>query len=152
MTRRWIALAAAGSCLAAPGAFAETCPGTAGGPRLEILVENVRTGEGQLTASIYPGDRGQFLVKNGALKVWHEPAREGVTRMCYLLPGPGTYALAVYDDANGNGRWDHRLGAAIEGIGFSNNPFLLFSKPAYDKVKFEAGAAGVTLHVRLHYP
>lgn len=152
MTLPRIATAAAGLCLAAPLAAAETCPGTPGGPRLEVSIENVRSSDGQIAASIYPGDRSQFLIKDGALKVWREPARAGVTHMCYLLKAPGTYALAVYHDANSNGRWDHKLGSPIEGIGFSNNPFLLFSKPSYDKVKFQAGAGVTTLHVRLHYP
>jgi uncharacterized protein (DUF2141 family) len=73
--------------------------------------------------------------------------------MCIWLPhGPGTYAFAVYHDANSNGKWDHALLHAIEGFGFSNNPRTLFSAPTYDEVKFRAGPGETTLHVRLRYP
>jgi uncharacterized protein (DUF2141 family) len=72
--------------------------------------------------------------------------------MCIWLRGPGTYAFAVYHDANSNGKWDHKLLGGIEGFGFSNNPRTLLSAPSYDQVKFQAGPGETTLHLRLRYP
>ncbi|HEY2481760.1 MAG TPA: DUF2141 domain-containing protein [Caulobacteraceae bacterium] len=120
--------------------------------KLEIEVEGVSSNRGQMTGSLYPGDRSQFLLKDGALKVWRVPAQRPVTHMCIWLPGPGTYAFAVYHDENSNGKWDHNLLGRIEGFGFSNNPRTLFSPPSYDQVKFEARGSETTLHVRLRYP
>jgi uncharacterized protein (DUF2141 family) len=105
-----------------------------------------------MTGSLYPGDKSQFLIKNGALKVWRVPATAPVTRMCIWLRGPGTYAFAVYHDANSNGKWDHNLLSHIEGFGFSRNPRTLFSAPTYEQVKFDTTGAETTLHVRLRYP
>jgi uncharacterized protein (DUF2141 family) len=134
-------------------AHADACEGTPTGARLEVLVEGVQSNDGKMTGSIYPGDAAQFLKKNGALKVWRVPAQAPVTRMCiWLKNGPGTYAFAVYHDANNNGRFDHNLLTGIEGFGFSNNPRTMFSAPPYDKVKFKAGEGVTTLHVRLRYP
>lgn len=134
-------------------AQAEACEGTPTAARLEILIEGVHSNAGQMTGSIYPGDPSQFLIKDGALKVWRVPAQAPVTTMCiWLKNGPGVYAFAVYHDANSNGRWDHNLLRGIEGFGFSNNPHTLFSSPSFDQVKFKADAGVTTLHVRLRYP
>jgi uncharacterized protein (DUF2141 family) len=132
---------------------AQTCYGEPAANRLDIEVEGVRSAKGLMTASLYPGEPTQFLIKNGAVKVWSVPATRPVTHMCIWLKwGPGTYAFAVYHDANSNGKWDHNLLGRIEGFGFSNNPYTLFSAPPFDRVKFEARGAVTTLHVRLRYP
>jgi uncharacterized protein (DUF2141 family) len=132
---------------------AETCENSPSAAKLEIVIEGVKSSRGQMAGSLYPGDPSQFLVKNGALKVWRVPASAPQTHMCIWLPnGPGTYAFAVYHDENSNGKWDHNLLRKIEGFGFSNNPATLFSAPAYSQVKFEAHGSSTTLHVRLRYP
>jgi len=147
------------ACLAATtlalcgAAHADACEGVPTTARLDVLIEGVRSNAGQMAGSIYPGDRTQFLKKDGALKVWRVPAEAPVTRMCiWLKNGPGVYAFAVYHDANSNGRFDHNLFKGIEGFGFSNNPQTMFSAPGYDQVKFKAAAGVTTLHVRLRYP
>lgn len=150
-----LAAAAATSLLALLPALAraDSCQGTPGTAKLDIFIDGVQSAKGQITSSLYGGDKSQFLVKNGALKVWSTPATPPTTRMCiWLKNGPGTYALGVYHDANSNGRWDHSLIGGIEGFGFSNNPHVMFSAPKFEQSKFEAKAGVTTLHVRLRYP
>ena len=145
----WAALFAVSTPLLSQAA---TCQNPPTGTRLEISVEGVRSNRGQMTGTLYPGDKSQFLVKDGALKVWRVPTQSPVTHMCIWLPGPGTYAFAVYHDENSNGKWDHNLLKKIEGFGFSNNPHTTFSAPSYSQAKFEARGSMTTLHVRLRYP
>jgi uncharacterized protein (DUF2141 family) len=152
LTRAAIASAVPLLALAPSLAMAAPCQGVPTATRLTILVDNVNTARGLMTGSLYPGEASQFLIKNGALKVWSVPATAPQTRMCIWLRGPGTYAFAVYHDANSNGKWDHKLLSGIEGFGFSNNPRTLLSAPTYDQVKFEAGPGETTLHLRLRYP
>jgi uncharacterized protein (DUF2141 family) len=150
-----LAAAAAASLLALCPALAraDSCQGTPGTAKLDLFIDGVRSAKGQVTSSLYGGDKSQFLVKNGALKVWSTPATPPTTHMCiWLKNGPGTYALAAYHDANSNGKWDHNLLGGIEGFGFSNNPHVLFSAPSFDESKFEAKAGVTTLHLRLRYP
>jgi len=151
ITRRTAALAALLFCGLGPASTvqAQDCEGTPGGAKLIIQVDGVRSTKGEMTASLYPGDKSQFLVANGALKVWRTSAQTPTTRMCIWLKGPGTYAVAVYHDANSNQKWDHSLVGYFEDFGFSNNPTVLFSQPPYDKVKFQAHAGETTIHVRL---
>jgi uncharacterized protein (DUF2141 family) len=150
-----LATAAAASfvALSANAAHAESCQGQPTAAKLEVVIDGVRSNKGQITGSLYPGDKTQFLIKNGALKVWSVPAESPATHMCiWLKNGPGFYAFAVYHDANSNGKWDHSLLTGIEGFGFSRNPSVLFSAPSYESARFEAKGPVTTLHVRLRYP
>jgi uncharacterized protein (DUF2141 family) len=66
-------------------------------------------------------------------------------------PAPGSYALAVIHDENGNGRLDTVLVIPKEGFGFSRNPQIGFGPPSFDKVQFAAGGGASTQVVRLRY-
>jgi uncharacterized protein (DUF2141 family) len=152
LTHASAAVCAASISLAFPALALAACQGAPTGAKLEISIDNAHSSRGLMTGSLYPGDPSQFLVKNGALKVWSVPASAPQTRMCIWLHGPGTYAFAVYHDENSNGKWDHSVLGRIEGFGFSNNPRTLFSAPTYNQVKFQAVGAVTILHVRLRYP
>ena len=133
-------------------ANAQDCEGTPGVARLYVVVDGVRSARGLMTASLYPGDKSQFLIRNGALKVWSVPAQAPTSSLCIWLRGPGTYAVAVYRDANANHRLDRGMFGPTEAYGFSNNPRILFSPPSFDAVKFQAKEGDTTIHVRLRYP
>ena len=55
---------------------------------------------------------------------------------------PGTYALSLIHDENGNGKLDTTLAIPREGFGFSRNPRIAFGPP-----KFAAAAFALTGHV-----
>ena len=63
---------------------------------------------------------------------------------------PGTYAIALFHDANGNGRLDTRFGIPVEGFGFSNNPRLRFGPPGFDaaRIVVRDGASSATVNLR----
>jgi len=141
----------AGLLAAAPAAAQNGCEGAPSNARLRVIVEGVHSDKGLMTATLYPDDASKFLKKGGALVVWRNPASAPVTAMCVWLPGPGSYAVAVYHDANSNMKWDHAMLGEIEGFGFSNNPRIFFSAPSLGAVRFQAPAGDTTLHVRLSY-
>ena len=135
----------------ASNATAQECENAPTGTRLNIVIDDVRSAKGQISASIYPDIPAVFLQKNGAIKVWYEPPKTPSTEMCIWIPGPGTYAVVAYQDINRNRQWDHNFLKGVEPIGFSNNPFLSFAKPSFDSVKFHVKAAETTIHIRLHH-
>ena len=141
-------LVALGLASAAAGQECENAPT---GTRLHIVIDNARKPQGEMSASLYPGDPSQFLIKNGALKVWYAPARAPSTVMCIWIPGPGTYAVAVYQDLNGNHRWDHNFFKGIEPFGFSNDPSIGFSQPSFGSTKFHVKADETTIHIKLNH-
>ena len=134
---------------AGAGARAEECQGAPGAAKISIVVEGVRSDKGLMTASLYPGDKSQFLIKNGAVKVWSVPAQAPVTRLC-IWRSPGTYALAVYHDVASVHRFTVGMFGPTQDYGFSNNPRILFSKPSFESVRFQAKAGETILHIRLN--
>ena len=128
----------------------EECEGAPSANKLSIIVEGVRSDHGQMTASLYPDDKTKFLAKGGSLKVWRVPAESPVTNMCIWLKAPGTYGVAIYHDANANGRLDLGMLGPSEDYGFSRNPRIMFSKPSLAAVRFPTAGAETTLHIRLN--
>ena len=62
---------------------------------------------------------------------------------------PGTYAVLVMHDENGNGKLDSNiLGIPKEGYGFSNNPNVM-RKPYFDEAKFDVTAADKTIEIEI---
>lgn len=54
---------------------------------------------------------------------------------------PGSYALSVIHDANGNGRLDTFLAIPREGFGFSRNPKIRMGPPRFDETRFDVSGA-----------
>jgi uncharacterized protein (DUF2141 family) len=64
---------------------------------------------------------------------------------------PGTYAVALFHDENGDGKLDTNvLGLPREGVGVSNNKFRSFGPPTWNDAKF-ALKGDLVLDVTLHY-
>lgn len=62
---------------------------------------------------------------------------------------PGSYAVMITHDENGNGKLDSNLiGMPTEGYGFSNNPRVM-RKPTWDEARFEVSDAGAAINVDL---
>lgn len=51
-------------------------------------------------------------------------------------PGPGTYAVALVHDENGNNKMDMRLFLPREGFGFSRNPAIGMGPPKFKSASF----------------
>lgn len=139
----------------APGAMAQPqeCTGPASPYRLYVTVERVRSAQGLIAVTLYADDSRKFLAKRGSLYVGRVPANAPVTRMCIHVPKPGTYALAVYHDADANRSFKRsKLGLPAEGYGFSNNAPALFGLPSFGSVRMAVPADGTETRVRMRYP
>jgi acyl-CoA reductase-like NAD-dependent aldehyde dehydrogenase/uncharacterized protein (DUF2141 family) len=63
---------------------------------------------------------------------------------------PGTYAVAVYQDVNGNRKLDSGfLGIPKEPVGASNNPHPRFGPPTFQQCAFEIGKADKQISISL---
>ena len=110
---------------------------------LDIEVVGLRSSAGNIQACVWHGPE-HFLTKHcaefGRLVV--VPAAPTVSMKIELQPGE--YAVSLIHDANGNHKLDTNIfGMPTEGVGFSRNPVLAFSKPTYDATRFEAGIGTV---------
>ncbi len=155
-TKRAAALAGLLAGLALTPAAARgqaTCVGEPSGVKLKVVIEGVRSDAGIMTATLYGDDPKKFLKRDGELKVWRVPARSPVTDICVWLPGPGTYAMAVYHDAKLAHRFTQGpFGMPTQDYGFSRNPRLFLGPPSLNAAKVVAGEGETTTQIRLKYP
>ena len=64
---------------------------------------------------------------------------------------PGTYAVSLFHDQNGNGRLDKVLGIPSEGYGFSRNAPINFGPPKFAAARFAVEGADVTMPITVRY-
>lgn len=148
-----IALALLALGAAARAEAQDGCTGPAGALRFYVTVEGVRSSHGLIAVTLYADDSRRFLARRGSLYVGRVPARAGATRVCIHLPGPGTYALAVYHDADGNRSFNRNMiGLPAEGYGFSNNAPTIFGLPSFSRVRMAVPRTNMGMTIRLRYP
>lgn len=63
---------------------------------------------------------------------------------------PGTYALSLIHDENGNGKLDTALAIPREGFGFSRNPKIAFGPPKFAAAAFPINGSS-SQSVRMKY-
>ena len=129
------------------------CTGTPSATRLYVTVHGVRASQGLIAVTLYADDPKRFLVKHGSLYVGRVAATAPSTRVCIHVPAPGTYAIAVYHDINGNEKFDRSmLGLPKEAYGFSNNASTFFGLPSFGSVRIAIPRSEMAISVRLKYP
>lgn len=152
-------------CLAAPacaalalgaGASAQpqpSCTGREGPLKLYVDVEGVRSSDGLVAVTLYADDSSRFLRSRGSLYVGRVPAQSGETRVCIYLPSAGTYALAVYHDADADRKFGRTgIGLPAEGFGFSNNPAVFLGMPRFSSVRLSVPRTDLSTRIKLRYP
>ena len=121
------------------------------GTHLTIDVQLTQKAHGELaylvfaSPSGFPGDRDKAL-RHGFLPI---PSNAQHLRIDTDLP-PGIYAVAVYEDLNGNHNLDHNfIGIPREPVGASNNPSARFGPPHFDECSFYLGDTAQTITITL---
>ena len=127
--------------------LALSCAGAAHAGDLTIRVDDVRRAEGQVLVALYDS-AGNFLkrsVKGGAA-----PAASGSTTVVIADVPPGEYGIALFHDANGNGKMDsNAMGMPVESYAFSNNALGMMGPPSFEQAKFSVAPAGASIAVSL---
>ncbi len=104
--------------------------------KLTVIVDNIKMVSGKLEVSLYndpksfPKDNGEYMTKS-------IPVDSNIVQCIFYVP-PGTYAIALYHDANINNICDKNfLGKPLEGFGFSNNVKPIVRAPSFNACKFQ---------------
>ena len=94
-------------------------------------------------------DASNFLVKGQRVARVDLPVTSSVMPVCVALPRPGSYAVAVRHDVNGN----NKSGDWSDGGGFSRNPKISFFhlKPSFGEVAVPVGNGPRGVSVVLNY-
>jgi len=93
----------------------------------------------------FPADH-EKAIRRGFLPI---PAGARQLHIDTDLP-PGTYAVSVYEDLNGNHKLDRNfLGIPREPVGASNNPPAHLGPPRFNECAFRVGAIAQTITITL---
>lgn len=88
-------------------------------------------------------------VYNQQIKASRQVAGQPLLLVFTQLP-PGRYAIAAFQDQDGNGKLSTNLmGLPSELFGFSNNAKASFGPPNFDSAAFEVGAQGASIKLQL---
>jgi len=121
-------------------------------PRLIMTVPDIRKTTGDVTFTLYGADPKRFLAHHGKIGLIRVPVTGPSVKGCFAVSGPGTYAVAIYDDANGNHRFDLTMvGLPAEAYGFSNNPQIVLAPPGFRKVAFTVAPGVNQIAIQLRY-
>jgi|SRR5208282_4653079 len=113
----------------------------AGGIKVEVT--GFRNDKGQLGCSLWPGPEG-FPRDDSHISghVW-APIHGGRGECVFGGVPAGDYAVTLFHDENGNGKFDSNFfGYPLEGYGFSNNAKAQFKAPSFDETKFHYDGTG----------
>lgn len=112
-----------------------------GKPAMLVRVEGLKSRTGLVRVQSYGGDPARYFDKGAYIeRVQVRVPSSGPLEVCMPVPKPGTYAVSVRHDANGNGSTD----ISSDGGGFSGNPDLSLMDVIF---KRKPSPAQVQVHV-----
>ena len=108
------------------------------GSTVVVRVHGFRSSRGFLECSLYAGPKGFPTDDDRAIAQSRTRIAANRTAECrFEGVVPGTYAVGLMHDENGNGKFDTFLGLPREGYGFSNNAHHALRAPSWDECKFD---------------
>ncbi|CAN4277924.1 DUF2141 domain-containing protein [Pseudoxanthomonas sp. LjRoot125] len=111
---------------------------------LTVVLQDVRAQTGLIKVALVDSQAGWDGKAAPVQATGAPPSGEQATFVFKDLK-PGTYAVLITHDENGNGQLDtNMMGMPVEGYGFSNNPRVM-RKPTWDEARFEL--AGEATHI-----
>ena len=132
------------------------CRAGESGPALLVQAVGLKDRTGRLKLEVYPSNDKDFLADDNLLvaagKVFRRvevpTPKTGDAVLCVRIPGPGSYSVSLLHDRDLN----RKFGWKIDGIGFSGNPKLGWSKPKAAKSRVVVTSGGLTrVPVTLNY-
>lgn len=118
------------------------------GPALLVEAVGMKDRTGQMKLEVYPDNDQDFLADDNVLvaagktfrRVELDTPASGPVVLCVRIPGPGTYAVTLLHDRDSN----RKFGWKIDGIGFSGDPRMGWSKPKASSVRVLVKSGGVS--------
>lgn len=118
---------------------------------INLVLTGLRSSAGEVRVCVWrQGEGFPNCAKGQDVRMLSAPAAPEV-RLAVEGLAPGSYAVSVIHDENGNRKLDRSLiGIPTEGVGFSRNPRFTFGPPPFAKARFDA-ATEATQTIRIRY-
>jgi uncharacterized protein (DUF2141 family) len=127
----------------------EPTPSTSGPATVTVTVLGLKSEDGAVALALFASAE-DFKTRSNAVATGRVPPNDGTAVWQVENLQPGTYALAVYHDLNGNGELDRStLGPPAEPYGFSNDARGTFGPPKFAKAAFEIGPTNRAIEIKL---
>ncbi len=131
------------------------CRAGEAGPAFLVDVAGMKDRQGRLKLEVYPASDADFLADDNLLiaagktfrRVEVEVPQSGIVQLCVRLPGAGPYTVSMLHDRDSN----RKFGWTVDGIGFSGNPKLGWSKPKAAAAQVTAGRGLTRLSIMMNY-
>ena len=116
---------------------------------LSLIIKNLRSSTAPVIVSIY-GTENKFPEQTGQLKEYKfKPKGNVLTAKITDVPF-GTYAIALYQDENSNGKIDKNfIGYPTEGFAFSNNFKPTIKAPSFKNCAFIYSKQASTIKIKM---
>ena len=115
---------------------------------LTVNLQGIRAQGGLLKVAVVDS-QDAWDGKAAPVQVDGAPPRGEAATFTFKDLKPGSYAVMITHDENGNGKLDtNAIGMPLEGYGFSNNPRVM-RKPTWDEARFEVTATDAAIAVEL---
>ncbi|HKY80292.1 MAG TPA: DUF2141 domain-containing protein [Sphingobium sp.] len=130
------------------------CRAEESGPAFLVEVKGLKDRQGRLKLELYPANDADFLADDNVLIAAGKPFRRveapvpsGPVQLCIRAPAPGTYALSLLHDRDSN----RRFALSVDGVGFSGNPRLGWSKPRASVASAVVGSSPTRITIVVNY-
>jgi uncharacterized protein (DUF2141 family) len=121
------------------------------GSDLKVELDGLRSGRGVVHLCLTSSQRRFLGCKEDRSAVARTVPAGEAQRLDLGRVRPGTYALLIVHDENGNGKLDMMMGIPREGFGFSNNPAMRPRAPRWEEIRFTMPATALKQQVRVRY-
>jgi len=149
-----IALLAAMS-LPNPGQSAAIATPCSTGPSLDVDIGGLKDRTGRIVVELYPANEADFLrdkaqlLKEGKLfrRMMAPVSPNGPTHICVTAPSPGTYAMVVIHDRDGQDKFSIKN----DGVALPKPQALGMSRPRVKQASVEFANSPRLLRVHMQY-
>jgi uncharacterized protein (DUF2141 family) len=120
---------------------------------LTVVVNGIKHQKGELCIGIYSNEKGFPLSTKNVVKSACKPITGTSIKQQFTGMKPGTYAVAVVDDQNGDRKLNRDFfGIPKEGFGISNNPTVSITTgtPKFSKARFSL-LKNTTVNIDMKY-
>ncbi len=119
---------------------------------LRVKVTELRSDDGDVHFALY-ATPDSFPKKKNRYAGAVVKAKDGGAEAVFRNLAPGSYAVAVYHDENGNDEFDQGVfGIPLEGYAFSNGAKAVFGAPGFDEAAVIVRPSVTEITIRMHYP
>ncbi|MFN8396913.1 MAG: DUF2141 domain-containing protein [Bacteroidia bacterium] len=117
---------------------------------ISVEITAIPSVEGVVRIALFNKEEG-FRDENFALRKELFPVKGNQATWEFRDVVPGKYAVAVYHDADNNGKLDTNFfGIPTDAYGFSNNAMGLFGPPDFEDASFVVAGGVRKISIKLH--